>query len=262
MPPVEPIRIEGLSKRYGRKRILEEVTLSVPPGVTTALLGRNGAGKTTILRILAGLLPRNGGAVSVAGIDPGKHAKRVKAVTGYVPDVPVFHPRWRVRDAIGLVRSARKRRWDDAEAKRLRDAFDLAPASRIGDLSKGARAKLSLLLALAHRPEVVLLDEPASGLDPLSRKEVLGSLVDIMEREGTAILISTHRLDDVERLAERVAFLKDGEIVVEGVTEELRAGRGVPEAILEHPGLAELYSALLDGEHEKNEKKEASSCVA
>jgi len=137
------------------------------------------------------------------------------------------------------------------------DAFELIPTDRIGDLSKGARAKLSLLLALAHRPEVVLLDEPASGLDPVSRKEVLGSLLDIMEREGTAILISTHRLDDVERLAERVAFLKDGEIVVEGVTEELRAGRGVPEASLEHPGLAELYTALLD-----SERQEVPSCVA
>jgi ABC-2 type transport system ATP-binding protein len=257
MQRTDPILIHGLSKRFGRKQVLSSVTLSVPRGVTTALLGRNGAGKTTILRILAGLLPRNRGVVSVAGIDPKKHAKRVKAVTGYVPDVPVFHPRWRVRDAVGLVRSARRKRWDADEAKRLMDAFELIPADRIGDLSKGARAKLSLLLALAHRPEVVLLDEPASGLDPVSRKEVLGSLVDIMEREGTAILISTHRLDDVERLAERVAFLKDGQIVVEGVTEELRAGRGVPEAYLNHPGLSELYSALLDSEHKK-----VPSCVA
>lgn len=257
MQRAEPILIQGLNKRFGRKQVLSSVTLSVPRGVTTALLGRNGAGKTTLLRILAGLLPRNGGAVSVAGIDPGKHSKRVKAVTGYVPDVPVFHPRWRVRDAVDLVMSARRNRWDSEEAKRLQDVYGLAPSDRIQDLSKGARAKLSLLLALAHRPEVVLLDEPASGLDPVSRKEVLGSLIDIMEREGTAILISTHRLDDVERLAERVAFLKDGEIVVEGVTEELRAGRGVPEASLEHPGLAELYTALLD-----SERQEVPSCVA
>ncbi len=253
MSTAEPITIQGLKKRYGKKQVLTGVTLSVPRGVTTALLGRNGAGKTTILRILAGLLPRNGGEVSVAGLDPWKQAIRVKAITGYVPDAPMFHPRWRVRDAMSLVKSARRRSWDEREARRLAETFQLAGSDRIGALSKGARAKLSLLLALSHHPEVVLLDEPASGLDPLSRKEVLGTLVEIMEREGAAILISTHRLDDVERLAERVAFLKGGEIVAEGLTEELRTGRGIPEAQLEHPGLTELYAALLDREQEKRE---------
>ncbi len=257
MSAAEPILIRSLSKSFGKKKVLRSVDLLVPRGTTTALLGRNGAGKTTLLRILAGLLPRNGGEVRVAGIDPGRDPRAVKEVTGYVPDTLRFHPRWRVRDAVDLVRSARRKRWDESEAKRLADLFALHEAHHIETLSKGARAKLSLLLALAHRPKVVFLDEPASGLDPLARKEILSSLVDIMDREGTAILISTHRLDDVERLAERVAFLKDGEVAVEGVTEELRAGGGVTGAMVDHPGLAELYAALL-----ADLKEEVPSCVA
>jgi len=146
----------------------------------------------------------------------------VKERIGYVAEETPFHPKWRVRDAIGLVRALRKKAWDDAEEKRLIDAFSLPVAERIGNLSKGYKAKLALLLAFAHRPEVILLDEPASGLDPVVRREVLASLVDAIHGEGRTVLLSSHLMEDVERLADRVAFLSGGKIVLEGGAEEIR----------------------------------------
>jgi ABC-2 type transport system ATP-binding protein len=223
MPRDDVVKVVGLEKRYGRKRVLEGLDLAVPAGSTTALLGRNGSGKTTLLRILSGFMPRNAGKVAVLGLDPARKALRVKERIGTVPDVSPLNLKWRVSDAIGLVRAIRKRRWDAAEERRLVRMFDLPLQARIGTLSKGERAKLALLLALGHRPELLLLDEPASGLDPVVRREVLASLVDAIHEEGRTVLVSSHRMDDVGRLADRVAFLSGGRILLAGETEEIRA---------------------------------------
>jgi len=223
MTDAEPIRVVGLTKRFGRKPVLEGLTLAVPRGGTTALLGRNGAGKSTLLGILAGLLPRDGGRVEVMGLDPAHRARQVKARVGYVAEDPGFDPRWRVEHALDLTRTIRRGAWDVAEEARLLEVFGLSRTARIGSLSKGYRAKLALLLALGHRPEVVLLDEPASGLDPVVRREVLASLVDAMHGEERTLLLSSHRIEDVERLADRVAFLARGRIVLAGEAEVVRA---------------------------------------
>lgn len=236
------IRVRGLGKRYGRKRVLAGLDLVVPRGAVTAVLGPNGAGKSTLLAILAGMLPRDGGDVSVLGRDPARDPLGVKARVGVVPEDPGFHQRWRVRDAIGLARGLRGKAWDRTEEARLLDAVALPLAARIGELSKGMRAKLALLLALGHRPALVLLDEPASGLDPVVRREVLGAMVDAIAEQGRTVILSTHRMDDVERLADRVAFLDGGRIVREGPVEEVRgAGPG---------NLEDLYLDLLGRERE------------
>lgn len=227
----EPIVVTGLVKRYGRKVVLRDLDLAVRKGSVTALLGRNGAGKSTLLRILTGLLPASGGKTRVLGIDPTRKAKSVKARVGYVPEQTPFHPRWRVRDVIDLSRAFRRKTWDVGTESRLLDAFSLARNDRIGSLSKGYRAKLALLTALAHRPEVLMLDEPASGLDPIVRREVLASLVDAIHEEGRTVLMSSHLMEDVERLADRVAFLSEGRIVLEGEVEEVRARNGNLEKV-------------------------------
>jgi ABC-2 type transport system ATP-binding protein len=230
----DPIRVVGLEKRYGRKLVLTGLDLTVPEGSTTALLGRNGAGKSTFIQILTGLLPRNAGAVHVLGLDPARRATAVKARVGYVPEVTPFHPRWRVAHALELSRAFRKRTWDRREEARLLEVFGLSPRERIGSLSKGYRAKLALLLALAHRPRLLLLDEPASGLDPVVRREVLASLVDAIHGEGRTVLLSSHLMEDVERLADRVAFLSGGRIVLEGEAEEVRSrGRNLESVFLD-----------------------------
>jgi ABC-2 type transport system ATP-binding protein len=248
----DPIVLVEVEKRFGRKRVLRDLTLMVPRGSTTALLGRNGAGKSTLIRILAGLLPRDGGEARVIGIDPGRKPKQVKALTGYVPEATPFHPKWRVKDAIEMSRAFRGRTWDDAEEGRLIEAFALSPKERIGSLSKGYKAKLALLLALAHKPEVILLDEPASGLDPIVRREVLASLVDAIHGEGRTVLLSSHLMEDVERLADRVAFLAGGKIVLEGETEEVRARSGNLEGV---------FVDLLGSEAEAN-REEPVPCAS
>lgn len=228
--------------RFGRRTVLDEVALTVPAGSTTALLGRNGAGKSTLIRILTGLLPRTAGRVSVLGLDPGRHARAVKARIGYVPETSAFHPRWRVSHAIELTRGLRGRAWDRDEERRLLDVFCLPARERIDRLSKGARAKLALLLALAHRPPVVILDEPASGLDPVVKREVLATLVDAISSEGRTVLLSSHLIEDVERLADRVAFLGEGRILLEGGAEEVRrrARRLVVGPVAPDEALADL----------------------
>ncbi|MBN2491027.1 MAG: ABC transporter ATP-binding protein [Planctomycetes bacterium] len=221
-PAPHPIELAGVSRHFGRKRVLEHVTLRVPAGCTMALLGRNGSGKTTLMRILVGLLPRHGGRVAVAGIDPAKRPHAVKQRVGYVADATELHPRWRVAHVLEMVRALRKPSWDVAEERRLLDLFGLRPRERVGRLSRGDRAKLALLLALAPRPEILLLDEPASGLDPVVRREVLGSLVEAIHDEGRTVLLSSHLMEDVERLADRVAFLAGGRIVLEGESAIVR----------------------------------------
>jgi len=223
MSEMDPITLIEVTKRFGKKRVLTGLDLTIPRGSVTALLGRNGAGKSTLLQMLTGLMPRDGGEIRVLGMDPWREQRAVKAAVGYVAETTAFHPRWRVRDAIDLVRSLRKKRWSREEEWRLIDAFELPLGQKIGSLSKGYRAKLALLLALCHRPELILLDEPASGLDPIVKREVLGSLVDTITEEGRTVLLSSHQMEDVERLADRVAFLAGGKIVLEGETEEIRS---------------------------------------
>jgi ABC-2 type transport system ATP-binding protein len=223
MQASDPIVLAEVGKRYGRNQVLKDLDLRVPKGGATALLGRNGAGKSTMLKILTGLLPRDGGEARVMGIDPGKRPKAVKEIIGYVPESTPFHPRWRVKDAIGLVRAIRKDMWIPEEEARLVDAFALPLTAKIGSLSKGYRAKLALLLALGHKPQTILLDEPASGLDPVVRREVLASLVDTITEEGRTLLFSSHLMEDVERLSDRIAFLAGGKIVLEGDAETIRA---------------------------------------
>ncbi len=227
----DAVVLREVSAGYGRREVLRGLSLAVPAGSVTAVLGRNGAGKSTLFKILLGLLPRGAGEARVLGLDPARAARAVKARVGYVPEAPDFHPRWRVRDAIDLVRGLRRRDWDAAEERRLLDAFDLPPRARIGALSKGYRAKLALLLALAPRPEVLLLDEPASGLDPVVRREVLATLVDELGAEGRTVVFASHRMDDVERLADCVAFLDAGRVTLAGPTEEVRRRAGNLEEV-------------------------------
>jgi ABC-2 type transport system ATP-binding protein len=231
MPAADAITIRDAAAGYGRRAILDGLSLAVPEGSVTALLGRNGAGKSTLFRLLLGLLPRRRGEVFVLGLDPARAALAVKERTGFVPESADLNPRFRVRDVIALVRGLRRRRWDDAEERRLAAVFDLPPRTRIGALSKGMKAKLTLLLALAPRPDLLLLDEPASGLDPVVRREVLSALVDEIAREGRTVLMASHRMDDVERLADRVAFLDGGRIVRAGPVEAVRAEAGNLEGV-------------------------------
>ena len=220
MDPVVTCR--DLRKDYGRKRVLTGVDLEVPAGSVFALLGTNGAGKTTLIRIILGLLPKSGGEIRVLGEEPYRFGPDLRQRIGYVSEEQGLYPWMTVQGLIGFCRSLYTQ-WDEAFVERYLERFGLERWARVRALSHGQRVKLALILALAPRPELLVLDEPMSGLDPLAQYEFLQVVVREISREGRTIFFSTHILADVEAVAERVAILHGGRIQACGTLDEVRA---------------------------------------
>ncbi len=219
---MEAIRIEGLHKRFGRVRALDGLDLVVEAGLVYGFLGPNGAGKTTTLRILAGLARPSAGRAFVAGVEVGKSDVRGKV--GYLPEVPAFYgwmtPREFLADLVaplyGL--SPREGRARTEEVLRTVGLEEVA-GRRIGGFSRGMRQRLGLAQALLHRPEVLLLDEPVSALDPAGRHEILEQIAGL--RAQATVFMSSHILADVERICDAVAIIDRGRLVVAAGREEL-----------------------------------------
>ena len=189
--------------------ILNGLTLGVEAGQVVGLLGRNGAGKTTLLRLAMGMLAPQQGQVRVFGLDPRRQAVEVKRRVGYVSEEQILPPFLRVGQVIDLHRGLFPT-WDPALAGRLIERFDISARAKIKTLSKGQARQVALLCAVAHRPELLLLDEPAGGLDPAARREFLETSIQLLNEEGTTILFSSHHMTDVERLADRIVMIDDG----------------------------------------------------
>lgn len=176
------------------------------------LVGENGAGKTTLIKHILGLLKAQAGSVRVFGLDPVADPVGVLANIGYLSEEPDM-PGWmRVHELIRYV-SAFYPAWDSEYAEQLRRQFGLDPATRAKDLSKGQRARAGLLMALAYRPKLLVLDEPSSGLDPIVRRDILGAIVRAIADEGRTVLFSSHLLSEVERVSDRVAMIRSGRIL-------------------------------------------------
>jgi ABC-2 type transport system ATP-binding protein len=207
-------------------------SLQVRPGEVVGVVGPNGAGKTTLLQTLAGLLRRQGGRVSVLGHDPARAPVAVRSVTGFAaPDSPVFDVR--IGEIIGIV-SGYYPTWDHGLSDALLERFGLDRSKRTSQLSLGQGTRLRLLLAMAFRPKLLLLDEPASGLDLSARRHLMGMVLEFVEGGDTAILLSSHRLGDVERLSERLLVIDEGRVVRDGTTDTLVGDdRTLEEALLE-----------------------------
>jgi ABC-2 type transport system ATP-binding protein len=219
----EPVvEVEGLSRTYGRKIALENVSLSVPRGVVFGLVGENGAGKTTLIKHLLGLLKAQSGKVRVFGLDPVREPVRVLSRMGYLSEDRDL-PEWlRLREMLRYLRAFYPT-WDDAYAEELRQQFDLDPSARLKTLSQGQRARAGLLAALAFRPELLVLDEPSTGLDPIVRKEILSAIIRTIAQEGRTVLFSSHLLDEVERVSDHVALIANARIVLRGSLETIKA---------------------------------------
>lgn len=226
------IVVRGLNFGYGRRPVLNGVDLDVPTGAVTALVGANGAGKSTLLAILAGAEPyrarferpwrRSRAEVRVLGLDPVRDGQRVRAAVGYVPDRTDL-PKWmRIRDHFALL-AALYRTWDGDEAERLLAEFGLDPRQRYSELSKGQRALENLAGELAHRPRLLLLDEPFSGLDPLARRKVLDGVITHLCEDGRTVLLVSHSIADIERCADHVALFAHGRVTRVASVDELRA---------------------------------------
>jgi ABC-2 type transport system ATP-binding protein len=214
------IETNGLTKHYGEVRALEALDLAVPKGAVFGLLGRNGAGKTTAIRLLMGLLRPTAGSSSVLGGAPDDGDPARMAKIGYVSesmDIPAWMT---VGEAADFCRGLTPG-WDDDYAERLFAELDLVPWRRIGTLSSGQRRKVGLLVALAPKPELLILDEPASSLDTVVRREFLEQAVDLLTDEGTTIFYSSHILSDVERIADHVAILDRGRLLLASRLDDL-----------------------------------------
>lgn len=240
------IQLAGLTKRYGAKAALQAVDLDVPAGSFFAVLGPNGAGKTTLLRCLAGMIRPDGGTGSVLGVPlgPGYPPLTLKARIGYVAQGQALYERMTARELVSLCRGTRPR-WDDAIVQRYMDLFHLPQGQIVRQMSTGMKAQLSLTLVMGGHPDLLILDEPTLGLDPMNRHQYLQVLLADSMETGCTVLLSSHDLHQIERLADRVAILVDGRVTVNGAIDDLKvsekrvrvAGSVTEAALLAVPGV-------------------------
>ena len=211
----------GLGKRYRRRWALSDCTLEIPEGHVTGLVGPNGAGKTTLLNLAAGLLAPTTGTIEVCGGRPAADPEQLAKV-GYVAQDTPTYPGLSVRDHLEL--GARLNpRWDAALARDRIERLGLDPGQKAGRLSGGQRAQLALTLGLAKRPQLLLLDEPVSSLDPLARREFLQGLMEAVAEHGFSVVLSSHLIADLERVCDHLLVLVDSRVRVAGEVDELLA---------------------------------------
>ncbi len=222
-PPEVIVQVQHLSRRFGDTLALDDVSLAVPRGGVFGLVGVNGSGKTTLIKHVLGLLRAQGGSVRVFGLDPVADPVGVLSRLGCLAEDNDLPPWMRVDELLWYTRSFYPA-WSDDYAEELRKTFDLDPAARAGNLSRGQKARLGLLLALAYRPELLVLDEPSSGLDPLVRRDILRAILRTIADEGRTVLFSSHLLDEVERVADHVALLHQGRVVFAAPLDEVQQG--------------------------------------
>jgi ABC-2 type transport system ATP-binding protein len=216
------VAITNLSRRFGPKAALDDVSLYVPRGSVFGLVGENGAGKTTLIKHILGLLRAESGTVRAFGIDPVSDPVSVLGRIGYLSEQPDL-PGWMRVDELLRYTQAFYPKWDAAYAQELLVQFGLNPLQRLNTLSKGQAAKAGLLIAQAHRPELLLLDEPSSGLDPLVRRTILEAVIRTVADEGRTVFFSSHLLEEIERVSDQIAMLHQGKLVLCGPLDEIKA---------------------------------------
>jgi len=206
----EPVvAVTGLSRAFGAMKALNDVTLELPPGRVFGLVGENGAGKSTLIKHLLGLWRAETGRVRVFGLDPVSEPIAVLGRVGYLSEQPDL-PGWmRVAELLRYTQAFYPQ-WDTTYAAQLLNQFSLDPDARVKTLSKGQRARLGLIAAEAHRPDLLILDEPSSGLDPIVRRDILEAIIRTVTDEGRTVIFSSHLLDEVERVSDYVAMLHRG----------------------------------------------------
>ncbi len=218
--PMNIIETNRLSRRYWRTEALRDLTLTVPTGSVFALLGANGAGKTTAIKVLMNLLPPSAGEARVLGVDSRRLGERERAQIGYVSENQKL-PRWMtVRQLLDYCRPFYPT-WDPALETKLLGQFDLPVDRKLKNLSRGMLMKAALLSTLAYRPKLLVLDEPFSGLDPLARDDFVRGVLEASELGDWTVLVSSHDIEEVERLADNIALLEAGRLKFSATTESL-----------------------------------------
>lgn len=241
-PAAKVVELQDVVKKFGSKTVLNGVSLSIEPGSVFALLGENGAGKTTTIRMILGETAPTNGVVRVFDRDPLKDFKEVRERIGVIPETPTLYEYMTV-EQIGRFASAFNRRGYLRRYAELCEELELNPKSRIKTLSKGMKAKASLALELARDPEILVLDEPTSGMDPLVRRHILANIAELGAL-GKSVLLSSHQTAEIERVADHVAFLKDGKFVLMDSIEHLKQTTRVVEASIADAPNDDSFNAL------------------
>lgn len=215
------LQIEGVSKSYGSKSALKDVSIQIGPGKIIGLLGTNGSGKSTLMKIVAGLVKPQAGHVSVANVPVGLESK---SLVSFMPDRPLTESWMKVRDAVEFYRDFYAD-FDAEKAKMMLDFMNLEEGDKISSLSKGMNERLQLTLALSRNARLYLLDEPIGGVDPVARTKILDAIVEFYNEESS-LIISTHLVRDIERIFDEVILIRDGEVVMQEEVENLRMKYG------------------------------------
>jgi ABC-2 type transport system ATP-binding protein len=229
------VDVLGLTVRYGRHVALDAVSLSVPRGSVYALLGRNGVGKSSLVRCLLGLQRPEAGSVRLFGRDAWSCRQALMERVGVVPEEPDAPPELNARELVRLC-GRLNRKWDEAAVRRRLERLQAPLTTPFRLLSKGQKGAVMLALALGHDPELLVLDDPTLGLDVVARRLVFGELVGELADRGTTVLVTTHDLTGVEGVADRVGILHHGRLVLDGPLEALKAER--------HDSLEDIFSSV------------------
>jgi ABC-2 type transport system ATP-binding protein len=237
------VQAAHLSKSFGPKRVIDDLSFEVSPGDVVGVLGKNGAGKTTLLELMLGFTPPSAGGINVFGHASQRLPAEVKARVGFVPQQDELLDQLSVADQLRLIASFYSH-WDADLIGRLCAEWGVNEKARIKSMSVGERQKLSILLAFGHRPDLLVLDEPVASLDPLARRQFLEQLVEACADGRRAVIFSSHIVSDIERLANRIWILKDGRLNWQGDLDSLKESivrlhvRGAADvlATLEIPG--------------------------
>ncbi len=215
------IETSGLTRRFGRLVAVDNVSLRVPRGSVYGYLGRNGAGKTTTIQMLVGLIEPTAGDMLVLGLDPLRQDVAMKRLVSYVPERVQMYDWMKVRETMWFGANIHPN-WDQQLAEQLRERLELPAERRIGQLSRGMQGKVALMMALSSHPRLLILDDPTSGLDALVRREFMENIVGLLQEAGTTIFFSSHIIDDVERVADWIGILEEGQLIIQAPLEELK----------------------------------------
>ena len=230
------IQFQNVSKKFKGHQALHQLSFEVAEGVIYGLVGRNGAGKTTTLRMIMRLLQPDQGKITVMGYEPYHMPLALRQQIGYSSDSMPLIP-WLKAEHLLAENATFYPGWDDAYVKDWARKLELDLSKRVFSLSRGDRQKLGFLMAIGHRPRLLILDEPASGLDPVVRQQFLESLISFLNENGTTIILSSHQLNELERVADHIGLIQSGQMILEAELEDLRLavrkvilmGRGVEQ---------------------------------
>lgn len=245
-PALSPaaINVTQVVKRFGKTAALQDLSLRVPQGSVYALLGRNGAGKSTLIQVLLGLLEATAGEARVLGLDPVRDGVEMRQRVGYIPErLPLYD--WMTVTQTLRFTAAQYRHWSMETETDLMHTFRLSPEKRVGALSRGQRALLALVLAMAHDPELVLLDECTSGMDAIARTEFDRSVINSLQKAGRTVLFASHQIRELERLCDWVGVMHEGRMILQMPVDALK--ESVKTLRLRLPEGAEAVPSTLKG---------------